>query len=63
MVKEHLLKVMSSDAPILLEVKGKVGGDDLATTVAHESRGIELAHEGVHNGHTCLAPLPLSDHF
>ena len=54
---------MSSNAPVLLEVKGEVGGDDLATTVAHESSGVELAHEGVHNGHTCLAPFPLGDQF
>ena len=52
---------MGTDPPILLKVEGEVGGHDLTPSIAHEAGCIEFAHKGVHDWHSCLAPLPFVD--
>ena len=52
---------MCSNAPVLLQIHRQVGGNDLATTVAHEACGIELSHESVNYRHSSSTCLPLVD--
>lgn len=52
---------MSSEAPVLLEIKSQVGRHNLAATIAHEARSTQLSHECIDNRHASLARLPSSD--
>ena len=39
-IEEHLFEVMCPESPVLLEVNDEVGGNYLATTIAHESSSV-----------------------
>lgn len=58
MVDEHLLEVVRTNAPVLLQVQRQVRRHDLATAVTHVARSIELAHTRIHDWHTRVACLP-----
>ena len=53
--------MVCSNAPVLLQIHRQVGGNDLATTVAHEACGIELSHKSVNHRHSGSTCLPLVD--
>ena len=61
MINQILFEVMRSIAPVLLQIKSKVSCDDLATSITHEARGVELSHEGIDYWHSSLSRLPLAE--
>ena len=62
-IQQHLLEVSCAASPVLSQVKCQVGGDNLASAIAHEASCVELSHEGIYYRHASAALLPSSDQF
>lgn len=58
MVNQHLLEMMCSVAPILMQIKSKKRSNYLTTPVRKPSCVIELTHTSVDKRHTCPAITP-----
>jgi hypothetical protein len=62
-INEHFFEVMCSKTPVLLEVQDEVRGNNLATTIAHESSSVQFPHKGIHDRHICLTIFPFDDYL
>mmetsp|Transcript_30410 Transcript_30410/g.79787 ORF Transcript_30410/g.79787 Transcript_30410/m.79787 type:complete len:304 (-) Transcript_30410:790-1701(-) len=58
-VQEELLEVGRPVPPVHPEVEDEVAGNVLAAAVAHETRGLQLSHVGIHKRVSGAAVLPL----
>ena len=61
MINQLLLKVMSSESPVLSQVHRQVARHELPGSVGHEASDVHFSHSGVDNRHACLAIFPSLD--
>ena len=61
MIDQVLLEVVRPEAPVLLQIESQVCSDDLAPTVAHVARSVELSHACIDNWHSSLPRFPSVD--